>query len=253
MPDLKRANIESMGMIGDIDTIEVGKKEKDRTEQGILDLTGNVREWCRDLWAAYRSSTTPLMDPQGPPASAKGKGEYVVRGGSFATYGDEFRTTRPRRPRKATLTSRQMAEDGTSEDLGFRIVLEWPRPVPLLLGRQVTLPTRESLTPMNSPARTGSRARWAVPVALVVVAAGVVGFAMSRRGPSPAPALRPATTARLLASPRPARGRRGSGRSRSGSTDISPTRSPPAEGPPATPGPSADGSRGRRVGSRRAS
>ena len=130
VPDLSMANIDSMGMIGSIHTIEVGKMEKDRTDQGIFDLTGNVREWCRDLWAAYRPSTTTLTDPQGAPASEEGKGEHIVRGGSFATFKDVFRTTRPRRPQKGDVSSKQLAEDGTSEDLGFRIVLEWPRPSP---------------------------------------------------------------------------------------------------------------------------
>jgi len=136
MPDLSLANIDSVGMIGRFDTVEVGKKEKDRTEQGIFDLTGNVREWCRDLWAAYPSSTTPRTDPQGPPASKGGEGERVVRGGSFATFKDQFRTTRPRRPQKGDLSSRQfdenrqLGEEGSSEDLGFRIVLKWPRPSP---------------------------------------------------------------------------------------------------------------------------
>ncbi len=130
VPDLSMANIESMGVIGSIDSIEVGKKEKDRTEQGIFDLTGNAREWCRDLWAMYRPSTTPSTDPQGAPTTEKGKGEYIVRGGSFATYKDQFRTTRPRRPLDGDTAFWQVAEDGTSEDLGFRIVLEWPRPSP---------------------------------------------------------------------------------------------------------------------------
>ncbi|MEJ7637966.1 MAG: SUMF1/EgtB/PvdO family nonheme iron enzyme, partial [Singulisphaera sp.] len=130
VPDLTLANIDSMGMIGSIHTIEVGKMEKDRTDQGIMDLTGNVREWCRDFWAAYPSSPTPFVNPQGAPASEEGKGEPIVRGGSFATYRDNFRTTRPRRPLKGDTSYWQVAEDGTSEDLGFRIVLEWPRPSP---------------------------------------------------------------------------------------------------------------------------
>ncbi len=128
MPDNSMANIESFGTYGGFDTVEVGKKESDRTEQGILDLTGNVREWCRDLWAPYPSSTAPLRGPQGAAASEKGKGEHVVRGGSFATFKDQFRTTRPRRLLSGDTAFKQVAEDGSSVDLGFRIVLEWPRP-----------------------------------------------------------------------------------------------------------------------------
>ena len=123
-PSLARANIDSMSMIGAVNTIEVGKKEKDRTEQGIFDLTGNVREWCRDLWAAYPTSTEPLTDPQGAPASEKGKGEHIVRGGSFATYKDEFRTTRPRRPRDGDVC---LQASGRGRDLGGPGIPDRPR------------------------------------------------------------------------------------------------------------------------------
>jgi serine/threonine protein kinase len=110
----------------------VGKQyPKDRTEQGIFDLAGNVREWCRDVFAPYVPSSQPLHDPQGPsreriPGSAT---TFVLRGGSFATWIYECRTTGPRRANwriDGSSTSDQLAEDGTAVDLGFRVVIEWP-------------------------------------------------------------------------------------------------------------------------------
>ena len=103
----KKANIDSMGALGDINTVPVGQFMTDQTEQGIFDLFGNVSEWCR------------------------GHSPYPIRGGSFATWADQIKTTRARKadPEDTTeLTYRQLAEDQTADDLGFRVVIEWPPP-----------------------------------------------------------------------------------------------------------------------------
>jgi serine/threonine-protein kinase len=119
----------NLNTLGDFDepTTEVGVHEKDRTEQGVLDMAGNVREWCRDRWAYYAKSDHPARDPEGPPARAGATDEFVVRGGSFATFADAVRTTRPRRPRPdldGSLTADELAKNGAASDLGFRLVVE---------------------------------------------------------------------------------------------------------------------------------
>ena len=122
------ANLNTVGSF-DVPTAEVGSYPKDRTEQGLLDMAGNVREWCRDRWAYYEATSAPARDPSGPPARAGEDGPYVVRGGSFQTFADAIRTTRPRRPRPdedGSRTAEQVAEDGSSGDLGFRVAIEWP-------------------------------------------------------------------------------------------------------------------------------
>jgi serine/threonine-protein kinase len=109
----------------DVPTSEVRIHTSDRTEQGICDLAGNVREWCRDRFGLYEGTTVARHDPQGPREGA----QYVVRGGSFNTWGDLHHTTRPRRPNydeDGSKTAEQVAEDGSANDLGFRIVIEWP-------------------------------------------------------------------------------------------------------------------------------
>ncbi len=129
-PKMRLANVDSLGQLGSgSTTMEVRYYPEDKTEQGIYDLTGNVREWCRDVWADYVATEEPVIDPVGPTPPKGARPSYVIRGGSFATTAD-IRTTRPRRVDPKDLTDRanaQMGEDGTSEDVGFRVVIEWPR------------------------------------------------------------------------------------------------------------------------------
>jgi eukaryotic-like serine/threonine-protein kinase len=105
-------------------------ESSDRTAQGVADMAGNVREWCRDVYAPYRSSPEPVRDPTGPPDEGRTAGPvpHVLRGGSYRTWPDAGRTTGPRRPSEddGSYTLVQITEDGTADDLGFRVVIEWP-------------------------------------------------------------------------------------------------------------------------------
>ena len=92
----------------------------DATEQGILDLAGNVREWCRDVYAVYAEDEPGIpvpINPEGPKRSPDRPEMFVIRGGSFAT------TDRA----KVQTTFRDRAARGQQlEDVGFRVVLETP-------------------------------------------------------------------------------------------------------------------------------
>jgi serine/threonine-protein kinase len=127
VPSKYIVNVDTLGELG-VHTMEIRHYEKDRTEQLVYDLTGNVREWCRDIFALYQVTENPVVDPVGPEAPKGAKPSYVIRGGSFATSPD-IRTTRPRRPDpqdKQDRANEQMDDDGTSDDVGFRVVIEWP-------------------------------------------------------------------------------------------------------------------------------
>jgi hypothetical protein len=87
-------------------TWPVGTSNEDATEQGIFDLTGNVREWCRDKVEGGSQDGD--------------KGQYIVRGGSWKSNADLFSTTQ----------SEVVPGGETLDDLGFRIVIEWPKSAP---------------------------------------------------------------------------------------------------------------------------
>lgn len=49
-------------------------------ELGIFDMSGNVWEWCEDLYGPYEK--TPCLNPQGPNSGS----EHIFRGGSWDYY-----------------------------------------------------------------------------------------------------------------------------------------------------------------------
>jgi eukaryotic-like serine/threonine-protein kinase len=79
----------------------------DKTEQGIFNLLGNLREWCRDPY-------------EGP-----GNYEYVIRGGSFSSRRGVVSVYSPRSvsdsdPEVIT----EIEKDKASYEVGFRVVIE---------------------------------------------------------------------------------------------------------------------------------
>ncbi|MFO0958199.1 MAG: SUMF1/EgtB/PvdO family nonheme iron enzyme [Isosphaeraceae bacterium] len=93
-------------------SLDVGNpRHRDRSEQGVWDLAGNVREWCRDVFAPYppRNARQSNVRPQAPAPN----GPHVIRGNSVKGIRD------------ATEVYRRMPADADrSEYVGFRVVVE---------------------------------------------------------------------------------------------------------------------------------
>lgn len=56
---------------------------------GLVDMHGNVAEWCQDVFDATYYKTSPERNPRGP---AEGK-EYALRGGSWKSTTDTLRSS----------------------------------------------------------------------------------------------------------------------------------------------------------------
>ena len=82
---------------------------KKPNELGILDMSGNVSEWCWDFYAAYTSSGEVLDNPVGPSSGTT----RVIRGG--ANYDTSY---------YLRVSAREaIAPDVTTAGVGFRTVL----------------------------------------------------------------------------------------------------------------------------------
>jgi formylglycine-generating enzyme required for sulfatase activity len=79
----------------------VGMFPDDCTEEGVLDMGGNVREWCRDwkdgeykkqsiFYEKSAGSTDPLNDETGKWGKAGDRNDRVVRGGSWGSYYEDL-------------------------------------------------------------------------------------------------------------------------------------------------------------------
>ena len=118
-PRNRKANLDNNLSTG-VNTWEIGISTGDRTDQGIHDMAGNVREWCRDAWKPY-SESGPFFDPVQYPADGETNPLYVIRGGSYDTLGEMSRVTY----RSGSDNKEYKASDDESfEDVGFRVVLD---------------------------------------------------------------------------------------------------------------------------------
>jgi formylglycine-generating enzyme required for sulfatase activity len=78
---------------------------------GLMDMYGNVLEWCRDFYGPYPGGS--VTDPQGPGSGSN----LVLRGGSWSTGADFCRSAR-----------RLGSINGSNANYGFRVVLSSGQP-----------------------------------------------------------------------------------------------------------------------------
>ena len=69
-------------------THEGFETHKGASPYGVMDMAGNVMEWCSDWYARDYYSVSPRKNPKGPAAGAY----RVLRGGTFFMEGFELRS-----------------------------------------------------------------------------------------------------------------------------------------------------------------
>ena len=70
--------------------LPVGTVPEDVSHYGVMDMAGNVKEWCKDWYSESYYEVSPYKNPQGPE-----KGDYrVIRGGAWDSDDPkDFRTS----------------------------------------------------------------------------------------------------------------------------------------------------------------
>jgi formylglycine-generating enzyme required for sulfatase activity len=113
-PDAERAvHRRSWGFAA---TDPVGAHPSGASPYGILDIAGNVWEWCMDWYDKDYYSVSPRRDPKGPTQGIA----HVVRGGSWDS-----------RPDVLSSSCRSFGSIGYREgDFGFRCAMNAPRSAP---------------------------------------------------------------------------------------------------------------------------
>ncbi|RUL84670.1 bifunctional serine/threonine-protein kinase/formylglycine-generating enzyme family protein [Tautonia sociabilis] len=131
-PTRRIAAVDRAALLGRVNVELPDRFGRDRSEQEVYALTGNLREWCRDPYQRYSERSEPVVNPGGEvpeiDSLPAGSLEFVIRGSSFLGFGSEFRVTRPRglRPSERRLPEEARAaifREG-AVDIGFRVVLE---------------------------------------------------------------------------------------------------------------------------------
>ncbi|CAN5904566.1 hypothetical protein BH23PLA1_BH23PLA1_00160 [soil metagenome] len=135
-PNGRRAHLDPTDT-NNVNTKLRGSFRVDQTDNGILDMMGSLHEWCRDLYQPYRRGIELIEDPDhSPGAQPVDRLDWVIRGGSFSLF-EIVRTISSEQttlPIRTTLPRRRQASDSETIgeigklDIGFRMVIEVPRP-----------------------------------------------------------------------------------------------------------------------------
>jgi len=121
-----------------------------KSSYGVMDMAGNVQEWCRDWFDEEYYGKSPDKNPQG---ASKGT-DKVLRGGSFYQETDACRVTH----------REDNFPEGNDTDYGFRCVWEPGMPFPSPLPESTKKPV--SLSPLPETTLSHPAKKSPVPLTL---------------------------------------------------------------------------------------
>ncbi|UCE42287.1 MAG: SUMF1/EgtB/PvdO family nonheme iron enzyme [Candidatus Aminicenantes bacterium] len=109
---------------GYTETSPVGTYPKGSSPYGLLDMAGNVWEWCHDVYQPDYYTASPKKNPSGPPISGEPDQERVNRGGGSWT--DRSGHITPKGGHNLRSAARTGDEQNSSDDhMGFRICIDY--------------------------------------------------------------------------------------------------------------------------------
>jgi len=108
---------------GYTETSPVGNYPEGASSYGLLDMAGNIWEWCFDVYDNNYYAASPYNNPLGPPDTGKPDQERVNRGGGSWTDRSGFFT--PKGGHNLRSAARTGDEQNSSDDhMGFRICVD---------------------------------------------------------------------------------------------------------------------------------
>ncbi len=108
---------------GYTETSPVGSYPKGSSPYDLLDMAGNVWEWCHDVYQDDYYAVSPYKNPSGPPDTGEPDQERVNRGGGSWT--DRSGHITPEGGHNLRSAARTGDEQNSSDDhMGFRICLD---------------------------------------------------------------------------------------------------------------------------------
>jgi len=109
---------------GFVETSPVGSFPDGASPYGLLDMAGNVWEWCYDVYDENYYSASPRKNPTGPPDTGRPDQDRVDRGGGSWT--DRSGHITPEGGHNLRSAARTGDEQNSSDDhLGFRLVIDF--------------------------------------------------------------------------------------------------------------------------------